>query len=154
MRGLILIGFILFTGYQIQSQTNDAAKRRRDSLIRLINQYEIEINGKYSSTFTVVKGQPGIYENQGRYHSAYFHLQSDSSFVYYRVFEGGYSMTLGKYTTSNGVTRFTWDSLKTMQAVKDKAIYGKYYKYGSPSPRIMENISYRVYADSLVYIPN
>lgn len=115
-------------------------------------QYEAELNGRHSSTFTAVKGQAGVYENQGRYHSAYFQLQPDSGFVYYRVFEVGYSLTMGTYQIRSGIINFTWDSLKTMNAVKDKAIYGNYYKYASPGPHVMVNLKYRMYTDSLVYI--
>ena len=138
--------------FALQS-TAQTTKYNRDSLIRVMMHDEATLNGRNGSTFTAVKGKPGAFENQGHYHSAYFQLHPDSSFDYYRVFEGGYKLTLGIYKVHNGIVSFTWDSVKTAEAVKDKAIYSQYFKYASPSPRIMKDLNYRLYADSLVYIP-
>jgi hypothetical protein len=84
------------------------------------------------------------YESQGTYHSAYFIINPDSSFVYYSVFEVGYHLSLGNYLTYGDTIIFNTDLNKTSTAVKDSGIYNQYFKHSYPSPYLIENEKYLI----------
>lgn len=110
--------------------------------------YPTELPKKLNRT----KDNQNNYESQGMYHSTYFLLNSDSTFVYYNVFEVGFDLTMGKYTKEENTISFNWDSLKTLQAVVDTSIYKKYFQYGIPRPLKIVNEQYKLQNGSLNYI--
>lgn len=138
----------LFCSLSVPAQTS---KAKHDS-VALIKKYLSEYALK-GDTFKKSKDTPGQFENQGRWHSSYIILHSDSTFVYYSVFEGGYDLTLGNWRM-NGQKNLVlnWDSAKTRQAVSDKAVYGQYFKYSRPSPHPIPGSLCAMYADSLVWL--
>ena len=87
-----------------------------------------------SDDFTLVQNKKNVYENQGEYHSAYFYIYENKSFVYARIYECGYELTVGTWELQTGIINFTWDSLKTYEATKNKNFYQQYFKYSSPRP--------------------
>lgn len=129
----------------------DRAKLQHDNLVKAAYIQLQEFRPETSPVFKAVKESPGNYENQGNYHTSHIYLYPDSTFAYYSVFEGGYDLTLGNYR-QNGLNRvvLNWDQQKTEQAVKDKAVYGKYYRYCWPGSYPVINEAYMMYTDSLV----
>jgi hypothetical protein len=79
------------------------------------------------------------YESQGEYHSTYLTLNPDSTYVYYSVFEVGYSLATGKWTEVNDTILFNWNKQKTTDIIKNKEEYEKYYKYSTPRAVPMNN---------------
>lgn len=142
---LVVLGSLKVTAQQ------DHTKAQHDSLVKAAYAKLQQLRPESSPVFKAVKGSPGSYENNGRYHGSSIYLYPDSTFAYYSVFEGGCHLALGNYKTS-GLNRLVlnWDQQKTEQAVKDKAVYGKYYKYCSPRSHPVINDAYMMYADSLV----
>lgn len=93
-------------------------------------------------TLTQTKDYPNKFENQGMYHSTYLILENDSSFVYYSVFEVGFDLAFGEYTSTNDTLTFNWDQQQTLNAVTDSSIYQKYFKYSTPRPYKVENVRF------------
>lgn len=83
------------------------------------------------------------------YHSTYLTLDSDTSFVYYSVYEVGYDLTIGKYYQTDSTIFLMWDSLITNIAVRDSAIYMKYFRYSRPFPYKIDSIKYKIEDDML-----
>jgi hypothetical protein len=81
-----------------------------------------------------------FFENQGMFHSAYFLINKDSSFVFLCVYECGFFLTTGKWANSNdSILNFTWNREKSIALCKDKQKYKKYYSYGFPVPLPINN---------------
>lgn len=103
---------------------------------------------------TRTKEDPNIYESQGMYHSAYLILNTDSSFVYYKVYEVGFNFCVGNYKNLQGELVFNWDSIKTLNAVNDTAIYRQYSRYRRPRAGKITGVRYVPKGDTLVRIQN
>ncbi len=146
-RFIIVYLFPVFVFGQTKNE-RDTAGIKQKILLELNSKYYY---GKYKNgLFFKVKGQEGEYQNQGMYHSSYYHLNKDSSFVYYSVFEGGYNMTFGNWTGFQNKITLTWDSLKTFSAVKDTGIYKKYYRYSRPNPFKISNKKFTINDSCLI----
>ncbi|MFY9311175.1 MAG: hypothetical protein WAQ28_19180 [Bacteroidia bacterium] len=105
---------------------------------------------KYKSgQFFLEKGADNKFQNQGMYHSSYYYLNPDQTFIYYNVFEVGYKMTLGHWTREGNQIMLTWDSVATHKAVTDTSFYYKYFRYGKPKPLKMVNKKF-IYTDTLI----
>ncbi|PZP42428.1 MAG: hypothetical protein DI598_16955 [Pseudopedobacter saltans] len=80
------------------------------------------------------------YENQGMYSSTYLILKSDSSFVYYSVYEVGFDLSFGKWIQIKSDTiLLNWDKKKTLDATKDKSQYHQYFAFSFPLPVSINN---------------
>ena len=112
----------------------------------------LDVSGQQlPESFHRAKENPNKYENQGMLHSAYLILTPDSSFVYYNIYEVGYYLTFGNYSTNGDKMIITWDSVKTSQAIKDTTIYKKYFQYGFPMPFKIVRKQYKIHKNSLDY---
>lgn len=81
-----------------------------------------------------------VYESQGLFHSAYILLNSDSTYVYYTVFEVGFKLSFGKWSVySNDTLTLNWDKQMTLTNIKDEKIYRKYFEYSFPTAVPMTN---------------
>lgn len=90
------------------------------------------------------KDRPDAYENQGMYHSTYFIIKPNNSFVYYSIFEVGYDLSFGNYKLQSDTIIFNTDWDATAVAVKDSSIYNQYFKHSFPRPYLISNEKYLI----------
>lgn len=96
------------------------------------------------------KEKPTTYEYQWKFGSTYIILNSDSTFIYYSVFEVGYDLTLGTFKKKKNTLILNWDENITLEAISDKDIYGKYFEHSKPNAFQIERVHFKIKNKTLV----
>ncbi|MFC4263967.1 hypothetical protein ACFOWM_13820 [Ferruginibacter yonginensis] len=136
MRKTLILIIFIWTSLLSKSQS------KLDSILNEVEKENKEIffSRIYSIKNTASNIKYKTYQNQGANNSTYLILKSDSSFVYYTVYEVGFDLSLGKWTEfKHGKILLNWDRKKTIDATKDKNQYQKYFAYSSPLPLSITN---------------
>ena len=131
------------------------AQIKLDSLWNDIENQDKEIFNSRKYTFTSKKNDISlsaskIYESQGMFHSTYIILNPDSTYIYYSVFEVGFDLTFGKWSSlRNDTLILNWDRQKTLDNIKDEKIYKKYFEHSFPTAVPMTNWRIRRIGENL-----
>lgn len=124
---------ILVSLCKTSAQANDTT----DVLDRLANRFRYDtFEYRMTKNHEWAKNSETVtFENQGKYHSTYLALNNDSTFVFLSVYEPGEFLTVGMWTKPNDTTyTLNWDRNATLVICKDRMVFSKYYKYGTPMP--------------------
>lgn len=113
-------------------------------------------SGRYPSSVPQrmlrMKGETTKYQDQGMHHSAYISLGDSGRFTYWSVYEVGFDISLGQFSTSHDTMTLSWDSLATHQAVLDTSFYRALFAHSSPKPFKVDRVKYLVERRSLVLV--
>lgn len=99
-----------------------------------------------------MKGEALKYQDQGMHHSAYISLGDSGRFTYWSVYEVGFDISLGQFSTSHDTMTLNWDSLATHQAVHDTRFYLALFAHSRPKPFKIDQVKYMVERRSLVLV--
>ena len=100
-------------------------------------------------SFKNIENKLTKYKNEGPYHKSEIELFPDGSFVYYFLSPLRYDLTFGNYIQTDNLIELKWDSVKTMQAVKDSSIYKKVFRLKPPNPFKIIDKLYQIEFNSL-----
>jgi hypothetical protein len=105
--------------------------------------------------FKKVEGSDSKYINQTDYKLSYVILNKNGSFVYYSSSAVAFDLCLGNYRRDKDYLFFTWDSIKTINAVGDSTFYKKYFPKNKPTSFMIEKTQYILSKDkNILKLPN